>query len=63
MAVKSSTMRATGGLGHLLRLALVAAVFGLAPRRWSFVETLLVAAALVAIYEVALATRDCRRER
>ncbi len=48
----------TGGIEHLLSLLLVAVAFGLAPQEWSFLETLLVAAALVAIYELTLAIRD-----
>lgn len=42
----------------MLSLLLVAAVFGLAPQEWSFLETLLAAAVLMVIYEMTLAIRD-----
>ena len=51
-------IRATGGLEHLLGLVLVAVIFAVAPRNWSFLETLLAAVVVVAIYEGTLATRD-----
>ena len=51
-------IRATGGLEHLLGLVLLAVIFVVAPQNWSFLETLLAAVVVVAIYEGALATRD-----
>lgn len=55
--MRRSAIRATGGLEHLLGLVLLAVIFVVAPQDWSFVETLLAAVVVVAIYEGTLAAR------